>query len=83
MAHVKKHDPSKLESRTEKCMFVGYPRETNGYYFYQPQEQSVFVADNMQIYDIKSFISHIYLAQNDYICMLYWLKLINFAFDVI
>ena len=31
--HVKKHDTDKLESRTEFCRFVGYPKETLGYYF--------------------------------------------------
>ena len=41
---VKKHDTYKLESRTELCKFVGYPRETIGYYFYCPEEQSIFVA---------------------------------------
>ena len=24
------------------CKFVGYPRETIGYYFYRPEEQSIF-----------------------------------------
>ena len=42
-AHVKKHDTDKLESRTEFCRFVGYPKETSGYYFYRPEEQSIFV----------------------------------------
>ena len=43
-AHIKKHDTDKLESRTEFCGFVGYPKETSGYYFYRPEEQSIFVA---------------------------------------
>ena len=42
--HIKKHDIDKLESRTELCKFVGYPRETIEYYFYRPEEQSIFVA---------------------------------------
>ena len=44
LAHVKKHATDKLESRTELCRFVGYPRETSGYYFCRPEEQSIFVA---------------------------------------
>ena len=32
-AHVQKHDTDKLESRTEFCRFVGYLKETSGYYF--------------------------------------------------
>ena len=43
-AHVKKHDTDKLESRTELCKFVRYPKETIGYYFYRLEEQSIFVA---------------------------------------
>ena len=43
-AHVKKHDIDKLELRTELCRFVGYPRETIGYYFYCLVEQSIFVS---------------------------------------
>ena len=42
-AHVKKHDTYKLELRTKLCRFVGYPRKMIGYYFYRPEEQSIFV----------------------------------------
>ncbi|GKE70568.1 retrotransposon protein, putative, ty1-copia subclass [Tanacetum coccineum] len=36
-AHVKKrHTPDKLQQRSVKCIFVGYPKETMGYYFYYP-----------------------------------------------
>ncbi|GKC45653.1 zinc finger, CCHC-type containing protein, partial [Tanacetum coccineum] len=37
-----KHD--KLELRSIKCIFVGYPKETMGYSFYYPSENKVFVA---------------------------------------
>ena len=43
-AHVNKTDADKLESRNELCRFLGYPRETIAYYFYCPEEQSIFVA---------------------------------------
>ena len=43
-AHVKKYDTDKLESRIELCRFVGYPRKTIEYYFYRPEEQSIFFA---------------------------------------
>ena len=39
-----KDNPDKLESRTERCIFVGYPKETCGYYFYHLEDQKVFVA---------------------------------------
>ncbi|XP_071740829.1 uncharacterized protein [Rutidosis leptorrhynchoides] len=43
-AHVKRDTPNKLESRTIKCIIVGYPKETMGYYFYYPAENKVFTA---------------------------------------
>ena len=43
-AHVLKGQMSKLESRSEVCYFVGYPKETKGWYFYHPREQKVFVS---------------------------------------
>ena len=43
-AYVKHVDSNKLEPKSMRCLFVGYPKETNGYYFYHPQEQNVFVA---------------------------------------
>ncbi|GJT67942.1 retrotransposon protein, putative, ty1-copia subclass [Tanacetum coccineum] len=43
-ALVKRDTPNKLESRSVKCIFVGYPKETMGYYFYYPLENNFFVA---------------------------------------
>ncbi|GJR93498.1 retrotransposon protein, putative, ty1-copia subclass [Tanacetum coccineum] len=34
----------KLESRSEKCLFVDYPKESFGYLFYKPKDNVVFVA---------------------------------------
>lgn len=42
--HVKKQVTKKLENKTDKCIFVGYPNETKGYYFSNPRENKVFVA---------------------------------------
>ncbi|KAK1569067.1 hypothetical protein Q3G72_032160 [Acer saccharum] len=36
----------KMESRSETCIFVGYPKETKGYYFYSPSDLKVFVSTN-------------------------------------
>ena len=33
-AYVKKLQPEKLEPKPEKCVFIGYPKETIGYTFY-------------------------------------------------
>ncbi|GJT90783.1 retrotransposon protein, putative, ty1-copia subclass [Tanacetum coccineum] len=43
-ALVKRDRPNKLESKSIKCIFVGYPKEMMGYYFYYPPENKIFVA---------------------------------------
>src|SRR6266496_140488 len=45
-AYVKKFQPDKLEPKSEKCVFIGYPKETVGYTFYHRSEGKVFVAKN-------------------------------------
>ncbi|GJS43695.1 retrotransposon protein, putative, ty1-copia subclass [Tanacetum coccineum] len=42
-AHVKRHTPDKLQQRSVKCIFVGYPKETMRYYFYYPPENKIVV----------------------------------------
>ncbi|KAD5962114.1 hypothetical protein E3N88_13587 [Mikania micrantha] len=42
-AYVKRETPNKLEPRGEKVVFVGYPKETMGYYFYQPDKNKVVI----------------------------------------
>ena len=37
-AYVKKFQPDKLEPKSEKCVFIGYPKETIGYTFYHRSE---------------------------------------------
>ena len=36
----------KLDAKSDRCLFVGYPKEIMGYYFYNPLEQKVFVSRN-------------------------------------
>nr|GFC58939.1 retrovirus-related Pol polyprotein from transposon TNT 1-94 [Tanacetum cinerariifolium] len=43
-AYVKRDSTDKLHQRSVKCIFVGYPNETMGYYFYFPSENKVIVA---------------------------------------
>ena len=43
-AYVKHQASDKLGPKSDKCYFVGYPKETKGYYFYNPIEAKVFVA---------------------------------------
>ena len=55
-AYVKKLMPDKLEPKAEKCVFIGYPKETIGYTFYHRTEGKVFVAKNGSFLE-KEFLS--------------------------
>ena len=43
-AYVKRLQPDKLEPKSEKCVFIGCPKETVGYTFYHIFEGKTFVA---------------------------------------
>ncbi|GJZ44653.1 hypothetical protein Tco_0591908 [Tanacetum coccineum] len=43
-ALVKRDTPDKLQQRSVKCIFIGYPKETIGYYFYFLPENKIVVA---------------------------------------
>nr|AAM74249.1 Putative retroelement [Oryza sativa Japonica Group] len=56
--YVKRLQSDKLtpKSKSDKCFFVGYPKETKGYYFYNREEGKVFVARH-GVFLEKKFIS--------------------------
>ncbi|KAL0440306.1 UNVERIFIED_CONTAM: hypothetical protein Slati_2513600 [Sesamum latifolium] len=45
-AYVKRLVGDKLDSGSSLCRFIGYPKETVGYYFYDPTEQKNFISRN-------------------------------------
>ena len=53
---MKKLQPDKLDPNSEKCVFIGYPKETVGYTFYHRFEGKIFVANNGSFLD-KEFLS--------------------------
>src|SRR3954464_9585461 len=55
-AYVKKFHPDKLKPKSEKCVFIGYPKETVGYTFYRRSEGKTFVAENGYFLE-KEFLS--------------------------
>ena len=55
-AYVKKFSPDKLEPKSEKCVFIEYPKGTIGYSFYHRFEGKTFVAKNGSFLE-KDFLS--------------------------
>ena len=55
-AYVKKFQPDKLEPKSKKCVFIGYPKETIGYTFYHRSEGKTFIAKNGSFLE-KKFLS--------------------------
>ena len=54
-AYVKRLQPDKLEPKSEKCVFIGYPKEIIGYTFYHRSEGKIFVAKNVTF--LEEFLS--------------------------
>ncbi|GJY53045.1 retrotransposon protein, putative, ty1-copia subclass [Tanacetum coccineum] len=50
-ALVKRDTSDKLDPRSIKCIFIGYLKETMGYYFYYPIENKIFVARNAEFFE--------------------------------
>ena len=44
--YVKRLQPDKLEPKSEKCVFIGYPKQSIGYTCYHRSEGKIFVAEN-------------------------------------
>ncbi|GJT86338.1 retrotransposon protein, putative, ty1-copia subclass [Tanacetum coccineum] len=50
-ALVKRDTPDKLQQRSVKCIFIGYLKETMGYYFYFPPENKIVVARYVEFFE--------------------------------
>ena len=62
-AYVKKLQPDKLEPKSGKCVFIGYPKETIGYTFYHKSEGKTFVAKFGSFLE-KGFLSKVVSGRN-------------------
>ncbi|GJY83064.1 retrotransposon protein, putative, ty1-copia subclass [Tanacetum coccineum] len=54
--YIKRERLTQLEQRSVKCIFIGYPKETMGYYFYFPLENKIVVARYAEFFE-KRLIS--------------------------
>ncbi|GKA93348.1 retrotransposon protein, putative, ty1-copia subclass [Tanacetum coccineum] len=50
-ALVMRDTPDKLQQRSVKYIFIGYPKETMGYYFYFPPENKIVVARYVEFFE--------------------------------
>ncbi|KAJ9546672.1 LOW QUALITY PROTEIN: hypothetical protein OSB04_019215 [Centaurea solstitialis] len=50
---VRRPTSENLKPKSDVCIFVGYPKATLGYYFYNPNENKVFVARNGEFLEEK------------------------------
>jgi hypothetical protein len=64
--YVKRLQSYKFTPKSDKCMFVGYPKEFLGYYFYHQLEGKVFVARN-NVFLEKEFLKREKSKQNVYL----------------
>ncbi|GJZ05540.1 retrotransposon protein, putative, ty1-copia subclass [Tanacetum coccineum] len=58
-ALAKQDTPDKLDPRSIKCVFVGHPKETMGYYFYYPLENKIFVAQNAEFFENSLMVQEV------------------------
>ena len=64
--YVKRLLSDNLSPKSDKCLFVGYPKQTKGYYFYNQSENKVFVARD-GVFLEKEFISRKTSGSNVYL----------------
>lgn len=62
-AYVLKVKTDKLESKSEVCTFVGYPKGTKGWIFYNPREQKMLVSTNAVFLEEDYMIGRKYLEK--------------------
>ena len=55
LAYVKRSQTDKLDPRSDKCYFIGYLKETRGYYFYHRTKQKVFIGLNTTFLEKEFF----------------------------
>ena len=57
-AYVLKKSSDKLDAKSELCWFVGYPKGTRGYNFYDKSDMKVFVSTNAKFMEEEYIINH-------------------------
>ena len=58
-AYVKKFQPDKLKPKSEKCVFIGYPKENVGYTFCHRSEGKIFVTKNGSFLEMEFLLKEV------------------------
>ena len=56
----------KLDAKSEFCLFVGYPKGTRGYYFYNKFDIKVFVSTNAKFMEEEYIMNHTVRDMNEW-----------------
>ena len=56
--HVLEKDPTKLEPKTEVCVFIGYPKGSKAYEFYSLRDKKVIVSTHAIFLEEDSVMNH-------------------------
>lgn len=56
--HIPKHERSKLDSRADKCLFVGYASHQKGYRCYNPTTRRLHVTMDCQFLETEYYYDH-------------------------
>ena len=65
-AYVLKRSSDKLDAKSEFCWFVGYPKGTWGYNFYNKSDMKVFVSTNAKFMEEEYIMNHIIRDMNEW-----------------
>ena len=55
-----------MDAKSELCWFVGYPKGTRGYNFYNKYDMKVFVSTNAKFMEEEYIINHIIKDMNEW-----------------
>ena len=66
LAYVLKQSFDELDAKSELCSFVGYPKCTRSYYFYNKSNMKVFLSTNAKTKEEEYIMNHIIRDMNEW-----------------
>ena len=66
LGYILKQSFDKLDTNSELCCFVRYPKGTRGYYFHSKYGMTVFVSTNANLMEEEYIMNHIIRDMNEW-----------------